>query len=413
MKVITISRNDILGGAARAAYRIHHALRSAGLDSMMMVDSAVSGDWTVQAPVSRVGKEIGKLKRLLESGARQLLKTENRNQHSPGITPSQWPGLMNSADVDILHLHWINSEMMSIGDIGKITKPVVWTLHDMWAFCGAEHYTEDFRWKEGYRNGNRSSYERGFDLNRWTWKRKKKHWKRPFHIVTPSRWLAQCVESSELMKNWPVYSIPNAIDCDLWSPTEQARARELLQLPQDISLLLFGAMGGTSDPRKGYHLLLESLAHLKSTLEGLELLVFGALPPQNLPDLGFPVRYLGHLHDDLSLRLAYCAADALIIPSRQDNLPNTGVEAHACGTPIIAFDIGGLPDIVMHQKTGYLARPFDTVDLACGIEWTLKNRGAAQLSENAREKAVQTFSYPVVAEQYMKLYLKVLNGKGL
>jgi glycosyltransferase involved in cell wall biosynthesis len=279
----------------------------------------------------------------------------------------------------------------------------------MWAFCGAEHYTEKFRWRDGYTRHNRPSYEHGFDLNRWAWQSKKKHWKTPMHIVAPSHWLADCVRESLLMRDWPVTVIPNAIDTERWQPIVQKQARELLHLPPNVPLLLFGAIGGIQDSRKGFDLLQAALFNLRCQIPELELLVFGQLSPLKHLDLGFPINYSGHLHDDVSLRLLYSAADVMVIPSRQDNLPNTGLEALACGTPVVAFNTGGLPDIVEHQKTGYLAKAFDTEDLALGIQWVLSGPDhCAKLSSNARKDAVSRFSYPIVAKAYMVLYKQIL-----
>ncbi len=309
-----------------------------------------------------------------------------------------------------MHLHWVAAEMLSIHDIGAIKKPIVWTLHDMWAFCGAEHYTEESRWREGYFGNNRPAYESGFDLNCWVWNRKRLHWRRPVHIVTPSHWLGQCVRESALMKDSPVTVIPNALDTSRWIPVNKPTARQLLHLPPDVPLLLFGAMGGGQDPRKEYDLLLKSLNLLRCKIKGLELLVFGQLSPKEVPDLGFPIHYTGHLHDDVTLQLLYSAADVMVVPSRQEAFGQTASEAHACGTPVVAFNTGCLPDIVDHERTGYLAQPFDTDDLAKGIEWVLADKERLQrLGHNARQKAVETFTYPIVASQYQKVYERVLG----
>ncbi len=405
MKVIHFNNSDIHGGAARAAYRIHHALRDTGVDSRMWVNIAATDDWTVQGSNGKWDKALCQIRPQAGALLRKVLRTENPIIHSPAVFPSKWMKRLSTSDVDVAHLHWVQGEMLSVADIGRLRKPVVWTLHDMWAFCGAEHYTEEFRWREGYRPDNRPAYESGFDLNRWTWARKIKHWQRPLHIVTPSRWLANCVQQSALMRDWPVSVVPNCLDTDRWQPLEKNLARQLLGLPRDVPLLLFGAMGGGNDPRKGFDLLLKALAHLRGQMQDLELVVFGQLQPKTPPDVGFPIHYTGHLHDDLSLRALYSAADALVIPSRQDNLPNTGVESLACGTPVVAFDVCGLPDIVEHQKTGYLATPFDTEDLARGIQWVIADRSFQQkLRQQSRAYAVNHFSNASVASKYKAVY---------
>ena len=339
----------------------------------MWVNKATAGDWTVDGPATKVAKALAAVRGHAASPLVKTLKTANPIIHSPAILPSQWVKRINDSDADVVHLHWVQGEMLSIGDIGRIRKPIVWTLHDMWAFCGAEHLAWDDRWRDGYRRDNRPAHESGFDLNRWTWQRKRKHWRRPMHIVTPSRWLGDCVRESALMRDWPVSVVANPIDTERWKPLEQSLARDLLGLPAHVPLLLFGSHGANHAHHKGFDLLLQALEHLRDDPRalGMELVVFGQRAPQSPPNLGFPIHYTGHLHDDLSLRALYSAADAMVVPSRQEAFGQTASEAHACATPAVAFHTGGLPDIVEHQHTGYLAKAFDTEDLAHGIAWVL------------------------------------------
>jgi glycosyltransferase involved in cell wall biosynthesis len=405
MKVAHISYSDAIGGAPRAAYRIHLAVSRLGIESRMHVVRASTGDWTVETSSSIFGRKTDALRTRLGESLTRMLHTGNQNLHSPAVLPSRWPRLLNRLGADVIHLHWVEYEMMSIADIDKLRAPVVWTLHDMWAFSGAEHYTEDFRWRDGYLRKNRPTYESGFDLNRWTWKRKLKHWRRPMHIVAPSQWLADCASQSAIMRDWPIAVIPNAIDTDAWQPVEKPLARKILNLPADRSFLLVSAVNGAGDRRKGFDLLKAALDRLRGEISDLELVVLGQPPPREAPDFGFPVHFTGHLKDDTTMCLYYSAADAVVVPSRQDNLPNVGVEAQACGTPVVAFRVCGLPDIVDHHTAGYLAKPFDTEDLARGIQWVLDgSERRASLSIQSRRAAVAKFSYPVVAEQYVKLY---------
>jgi glycosyltransferase involved in cell wall biosynthesis len=407
LKVLHLNHSDIDGGAARASYRIHHALRDGGIDSQMFVNLAVSDDWTVLGPSSKWARAIARNRPHFATPLLKLFSTENSILHSPALVPSCWPLRLNASDADVAHLHWVQGEMLSIADIGRIRKPIVWTLHDMWAFCGAEHYTTDYRWRDGYRSDNRPDNESGFDLNRFTWQRKCKYWRRPMQIVTPSHWLADCVRVSALMRDWPVAVVPNPIDTDRWQPLNQRLARYLLGLPQDCPLLLFGAMGGGNDPRKGMDLLLAALAllHNDKNLKTLRLVVFGQREPQSPPLVCFPVHYTGHFHDDLSLRAVYSAVDAMVIPSRQDNLPNTGLEAHACGTPIVAFRIGGLSDIVADRITGALAEPFNPASLAAEIRWVVSNpQRCHTMSIQARTRSISLWSPARVASMYTEIY---------
>ena len=413
MKVVQVNYFDIYGGAARVAYRIHHALRRHGIDSQMYVSRASAEDWTVWKPDSLVINAMNSIRQHLGASLTHVLRTESRALLSPAILPSRWPQRLNKSDADVIHLHWVTFEMMSVADIGRLRGPIVWTLHDMWGFCGAEHYTEKFRWRDGYSRQNRPAYESGFDLNRWTWQRKLKNWRRPMHIVAPSRWMADCARQSAIMKDWPVSVVPNPIDTEAWQPIDKKLARRILRLPIDGPLLLFGAMGGTHYPIKGFDLLKSALDLLRGEMAGLELVVLGQLAPRDPLDLGFPTHYTGHLHDDISLCLFYSAADAVVVPSRLENLGNVGIEAHACGTPVVAFDIGGLPDIVEHEKTGYLAKHFDTEDLARGIRWVMDGaERRTMLGTQSRQAAVARYSYPVVAEQYLQIYKTVGSLQG-
>ena len=417
MNVIHLNYSDSIGGAARAAHRIHHAVRGVGVDSKLLVNRAVLSDPTVVGPATAPGRLLGKARRILAAPWQSLLKGGSPGLHSPACIPSRWASRLNASATDLVHLHWINCEMMSIADIGRLTKPVVWTLHDMWAFSGAEHYTDGVRYREGYSAANRPPRESGFDLDRWTWRRKQRHWQRPFQIVAPSRWLAGCVEQSALMRDWPVTVIPNPIDTEIWKPTDKLLARQALNLPSTAPILLFGALGGDEDPRKGFDLLRDAMQHLRGRISGqelnaLELVVFGQLAPTQQTSLGFPVRHTGYLHDDEKLRLLYSAADAVAVPSRLEAFGQTASEAHACATPVVAFNTGGLADIVAHRETGYLAKPFDVQDLAAGIEWVLGAKAAGlNLNAAARERACLLWDSRVVGRHYAELYARVMAIK--
>ena len=254
---------------------------------------------------------------------------------------------------------------------------------------------------------------RDWDLSRWVWQRKAKAWKNlNLTIVTPSVWLAKCARESSLFKDKQVKVIPNGLDINTYRPINKKLARELLHLPQNKQLILFLSLRATSDQRKGFHLLKPALQELSQAgwQEKLELMVVGASRPEKPPELGFKSHYLSTLKDDMTLALAYSAADAFIAPSVQDNLPNTVLEAIACGTPCIAFKIGGMPDMIEHQQNGYLAEPYKIEDFSRGVAWVLENDERHQkLSYRAREKAEQEFSSKILASRYSSLFNEILD----
>jgi glycosyltransferase involved in cell wall biosynthesis len=188
-------------------------------------------------------------------------------------------------------------------------------------------------------------------------------------------------------------------------------ARELFKLPKNVPLLLFGAEKGVDNHRKGFDLLLKSLRILSngSEMDNLELVVFGQSAPEESINIGYPVHYMGHLHDDLSLRILYSAADVMVVPSRQEAFGQTASEAHACGVPVVAFDNSGLTDIVEHLFTGYLAKSFDVNDLSVGIKWVLSEKVHGELGKNARKNIVEKCCYKEVVKQYLKIYKKALS----
>ena len=230
-------------------------------------------------------------------------------------------------------------------------------------------------------------------------------------MVGLSKWLATCASKSTLFKKNKVVCLPNPIDTLIYSPLDKNIARDLLRLPKNKKLVLFGALGATSDPRKGYKELCEALLQLKE--QDIELVVFGSSKPKISEDFKFNTHYLGQLHDDVTLRALYSAADVMVVPSKQEAFGQTASESMACGTPVVAFACTGLLDIVEHLKTGYLTKPYDTTDLATGIDWVLNAPNYDELSTNARNKVLNEFDSQVVAKQYIELYESVLEKAGI
>lgn len=410
MKVIHLSKWDVLGGAARAAFRIHQCLLRADFESFMRVRIKGSDDWRIQGPSTRLERLLNTVRSPLGSAIGKLQSHQPGGPRKGAWVPSSWSASLSTSNADVVNLHWVSDETISVRDIVKIRKPLVWCLHDMWPFCGMEHYAQedaDARWRHGYTATNRSRGASGLDLDRIMWTKKLRHFDRQLSIVAPSAWLADCATQSALLRNHPVTVIPHPLDLDVFKPLDRAFARAALNLPADRKIILFGAIGGGTDPRKGFDLLQDALFQLCRESGSGEYLccVFGQSEPRSAPPLPFPIRWLGRIGDDTTLALIYSAVDVMVVPSRQEAFGQTGSEAAACGCPVLAFEDTGLADVVQHQETGYLARHGDVADLAHGLKWLLKDsERAASLSVKARARAESTWHFSAVSEKYRALY---------
>ncbi|MEM7756958.1 MAG: glycosyltransferase family 4 protein [Cyanobacteria bacterium P01_A01_bin.40] len=416
MKIVSLSTYDIQGGAARAAYRLHQGLNQISVESWILSKLKYSQDPKVigAKPTSGIEQVKTGLRLTLEQLPLKPYKEREKQLFSPNWLPYKIISQVNQLNPDIINLHWIGLGYIRIETLAKFAQPLVWTLHDMWAFTGGCHYNQDcpkFTMSCGACPQLGSSKEQ--DLSRQIWQRKYQAWQNlNVTIVTPSQWLADSARASKLLGDKRIEVIPYGLNTDLYRPIDRQTARELLKLPTDKQLVLFLSLSATSDRRKGFHLLQPALQKLSQSgwKSKLELMVVGASEPENPPELGFRSHYLGMLNDDLTLALAYSAADVFVAPSIQDNLPNTVLEAIACGTPCVAFNIGGMPDMIEHQQNGYLAQPYETDDLAYGIDWVLQHRERNQkLSTRARKKAEQEFALSVQAHRYQKLYQSILS----
>lgn len=414
MKVLLLSTSDIEGGAARAAHRLHQGLQSSGVVSQMLVQNKMSDDRAVITQRNKLSKEFSKFKPTLDNLLLQFYPDRDRT-----IFSSQWlsdsiPSQVAQLEADIINLHWVCSGYLQIESISKFTKPLVCTLHDMWAFTGGCHYSgECDRYKNSCGACPQLHSSKNWDLSRWIWQRKAKAWKDlNLAIVTPSSWLAKSASSSSLFSDFRVEIIPHGLDTQRYKPINRQVARELLSLPQDKKLVLFGAINATSDPRKGFHMLQPALQKLSKSAwkEQIELVVFGSSQAENPIHLGFKSKYLGLLNDDISLALIYSAADVTIVPSIQEAFGQTASESLACGTPVVSFDSTGLKDIVEHQQNGYRAKCFNVDDLAQGIAWVLENRERHQkLCDRARQKAEQEFNQELQARRYLSLFTEIID----
>jgi len=391
-KVLHLSTYDAHGGAARAAVAIHNSLESVGIDSQFQIAQAESLRF-------KLAKEADR--RLWG-----LQKSETLTWRSPARFGSLTARAINSSDADIVHLHWVTDGFLTIETIGQIKKPIVWSLCDAWAFSGAEHYATEVsrtRSVNGYLPSNRNPKDSRFDLDRWTWNRKKSNWTQPMNLLPASTWLTQATAESALMGSWPISRIPHIVDTNLF--TTASSSMENTEQPT----ILFLASAGVHDTRKGADLLLEALKD-PAIEQRLTAIIVGPRPTpdeeeQIISSMNHDIVFYGEAKGDQELIELYSHADITVVPSREDNMPITAMESQSCGTPVVGFRIGGLPDIVVPGVSGYLAQPEDTHDLAQGIQQVLNS----DLRSSTRAHAVATWSPEVVVPQLLAVYESALS----
>lgn len=415
MRIVHINLSDAQGGAAIAARRIHHALRQAGHDSRLLVwrqytddtHTAIFEKRTLPRALSQV---VGR--KFDEWGAQALFHPASRR-----LVEHPWV-----RQADIINLHQAHGGYLDLSVLPRLSRraPVVWTLHDLWAITGhcAFAAAQDCRrWQQGC--GRCPHLEDApavrFDLTALSWRRKARLYRRSrLAVVCPSAWLAEQAAQSPLLRDVPIHTIPNGLDTDVFRPVPKPLARQALGLAADGLILLFAA-ASLADPRKGVGHLQAALTALPATLRRrLTLLLVGGKAPTITAALGdVAVIEMGRVEHERLMALCYAAADAFVMASLAENLPNSLVESLACGTPAVCFAVGGCPEIVTHMETGYLARPGDAADLAQGLallleEETLRRRMAAQAPVRATR-----FAAAVVAARYREVYEQTRLAYGL
>ena len=431
MNILHINTCDILGGAARAAYRLHTGLRSIDQNSTMFVANKFSNNCNVIAfvPPSDLNSHMRKVVVRILSRVQQYLGLKYLPRipgHYSGVLIdgyelfSSEKSLYGNAVIDqlphcdIINVHWIDNFLDYKSFFTSVPKniPVVWTLHDMNAFTGGCHYDLGcgrFADKCGFCPQLLNQFSN--DLSRKIWDHKKKIYSgvKPnrLHIVTPSHWLAREAHRSNLLKNFRITVIPNGIDSDIYAPRNQNIIREALGIPLKAKVILFVAQD-ISIRRKGFHLLKKLMMNLTSWDE-LWLISIG----KGNPDINCMSRHIhiGTIENERLLSAVYSAADLTVITSIQDNLPNTVMESMACGTPVIGFNVGGIPDMIREGYTGILIPVGDIDCMSEALANLLRDdKRLKEMSFNCRELAIKEYDLKIQAECYLRLYNKIISG---
>lgn len=407
MKIVHIGTADNSGGAARASFQLHEALLRLGHESWMLV-----GQKFEQRPeIERIGFSRSLHGRILN---RLVLELETRTGLQNLIQPKRYAFLSHPLvrDADILHLHNLHGNFFSHTILPRLSKiaPIVWTLHDTWALTGHCSYNYDCgRWET--RCGKCPNLDEypgiKLDTTAFLWRVKERVYRRTdMHIAAPSKWLADMARRSPLLRGFEVHHIPYGIDTETFYPVDRPVARQGLRIPPDVHVVMIIALPGAR--RKGVDYFLAALHKLPQDLRPWILVVGGRGVLNGVPP-GICVREVGFVDSTEFMNLCYSSADVFVLPTLADNLPLTLLEALAAGTPSVAFDTGGVPDIISHMETGYLCRYKDSEDLARGIQTLMNANLMASMRPRCRDAATKEYAREVQARRYMEVYERAVN----
>ena len=412
MQVLLINRSDTEGGAAKATFRLHQGLLKYREIQPTYLVGIKKSDETSIVTLNRKFIEIHA--KAINYFDKLLLKPyKTKDTFSINWIPTRIHNYINKRNIDLVHIHWIGHGFMKIESLKKINVPIVWTLHDMWPFTGGCHTANDCIKYKRYcgacplLNSNRKN-----DFSKRIFGRKIRSYSKinNLTVVALSKWLEGCARNSFLFKNLRIVHLPNGIDTNVYKPIDKMIARKILNIPIDRKIILYGAINAISDKNKGFNYLLSSLRNINN--DNLYLTVFGSAEPPKKNRHSGKTHYFGKINDDFTLALIYSAADLTVVPSLQENLSCVIMESLSCGTPVVAFDVGGNPDLIDNKINGYLAKRNDIFDLAKGIQWILDDEKRYQkMSTNARKKVLDKYDINFVSKEYINLYKEILKSK--
>jgi glycosyltransferase involved in cell wall biosynthesis len=407
MNVLHINQSDIYGGAAISGYRLHQALLARGIESKILAGRVETHSDRVAVTHRKRYAEI-QLARLSQyAGLSHITQFQSFNLPKHPFYQA----------ADVLNFHNLHTGFFNYLAIPKLTehKPAIFTLHDMWSFTGHCVYSYDCdRWKTGCgKCPYPDSYpEIKIDNTQIEWKLKNWVYSRSnLTIVTPSSWLYEQAKVS-MLNRFPIHHIPHGIDTEAYQPLDQEQCRTLLGIPSGKKVLMFVSFL-LNDTRKGSDVLVKALQQLPTTLKSeLVLLTIGHGSDRLSETVGMQTLNLGHVSSDRLKAIAYSASDLFLLPTRADNLPLVLQESLACGTPMVASKVGGVPDLVRHGKTGYLVQPNDADDFRQGIIMLLDDHSLRQtMRRECRDITLQEYTLELQTQRYLDLYQQALQSR--
>ena len=405
MKVLHLNHSDSIGGAAKFSQRLHNSILSIGEDSYMCCSSVKLENGRIFRVNPVLSKNLSLLKakaaQTLDSKVQLLERTSIKSFKSAGWFGAVSADWINRSDFDVVNLHWINGGLISIKEIGRIRKPIVWSMLDMWPFLGAEHYTQENEARgmtEGFNRGNRPKNDLGIDVCRISAHLKERYLTENITYVAPSRWLAERAEQSQRLARVQIRVIPAALDIDLYSP--MINHSSVYKTERSFVIGYGGALSG----RKGWELFNNFLNTYNKDLVGSTVIVFGSPISEAFSSPYYEIKQAGRVMDEKMLVSLYRQMDVLLFPSKLETFGLIAQEAQSCGVPVICIRNTGTAEVIQHDKTGYAINggAEELISILARLKLDLNLRQLLRV--NARKRALALWRQDIVAAQYLNLY---------
>lgn len=403
MKVLSLSTHSSNGGAAKTALDISNAVSSHCSIVHFTSESLYRTPPFSRSPLSSeyfldIRRKLGRVPALFDSNQPSIYK-------SYSLLPSFFPKLLSQISPDLVHLHWIQGEFISIEDLRHLEVPVVWTMHDSWPFSSSEHHSLPDYIPSSIAYGSLKSW----NPSRLTFARKLRVYRR-LNIagVAPSLWMHNKAAASELFGRFPNYIVPNPVELSIFCPQNPLQAREHFGIPADLPVLLLASLAAPSDPIKGFDLFLQSLPMIAAKIPNLVIVVAGSCKATTLAHPR--VIYVGKIHSKREMALLYSAADVTCVPSRIETHSQTAAESISCGTPVAAFNASGNSSVVRHGQTGFLAAAYSPRELSKAVSDCFMLSSNENLVQTLRN-ASSVWNPAVVGKQYYEIYKNTLSAR--
>ena len=402
MKILHIVGGSSTNGAFKGAAILHKGLLKHNIKSKILSDTRISKNFKNDNNIISIKSNFkniifNKFFILIEKILKFIYLHSPRDSFTIGLFGFDITNFKAFKEADIIHIHWLSQGFINLKSLSKINKPVIWTMRDMWAFCGGPHYTMDF---QKYENTK---------ISRFLEKIKKKYYKKNFKFVAVSDWLKTKAEKSFVLKDHKVIKINNNIDFNNFTQIHKEEAKKILKINTKKNIILYGAQNPQS-ARKGWNYFVDSLKKLKK--EKYFLLIFGNFwSEKKLNEVGIEYKSLGFINDNKKLNAIYASADIFVASSIQDAWPKTFAEAMACGTPVVCFENTSISEIVDHKINGYVVKNIDSQELSAGIEWLIEE---LKINKSLKASAIlkaSNYDTKKIALEYIRLYKRVIDTK--